>query len=126
MLAVVVVVTRMCGCVVVNVVVWLGKCGCEYVCVVVGRFVRVGSASVFVVLVACWWRVALQQPTNRWPDPVSAQIEDSFHRHVVVDNRPAMLDILDTAGQEVYFFCLFCTPILPALYRAHDRTQKSF
>jgi len=40
--------------------------------------------------------------TDNFLDEYDPTIEDSYRKNVTIDNDPAMLDILDTAGQEEF------------------------
>src|SRR3954468_7446219 len=40
--------------------------------------------------------------TDNFLDEYDPTIEDSYRKNVIIDNDPAMLDILDTAGQEEF------------------------
>eukprot|EP01084_Bolivina_argentea_P056829 103936_1 len=40
--------------------------------------------------------------TDNFLDEYDPTIEDSYRKQVEIDNRPALLDILDTAGQEEF------------------------
>jgi GTPase KRas protein len=42
-------------------------------------------------------------------DEYDPTIEDSYRKQVVIDGETCLLDILDTAGQEVGKLLLYCT-----------------
>jgi len=44
--------------------------------------------------------LTMQLVSNQFQDEYDPTIEDSYRKQVIIDDEPAMLDILDTAGQE--------------------------
>ena len=61
--------------------------------------------------------LTIQLCSNHFVEEYDPTIEDSYRKQVVIDNKPCLLEILDTAGQEgleilflfvCLFFVLFC------------------
>jgi len=46
--------------------------------------------------------VTLQLVNNKFVEEYDPTIEDSYRKQLTVDKKPCVLDILDTAGQEMY------------------------
>jgi len=46
--------------------------------------------------------ITLRIVSNQFLDEYDPTIEDSYRKQCVVDNKPCMLDVLDTAGQQEY------------------------
>ena len=49
--------------------------------------------------------LTIQLIQNHFVDEYDPTIEDSYRKQVVIDGETCLLDILDTAGQEVRFLC---------------------
>ena len=49
-----------------------------------------------------WCVVTIQLIQNHFVEQYDPTIEDSYRQQVVIDGQTCILDILDTAGQEVY------------------------
>mmetsp|Transcript_86868 Transcript_86868/g.106549 ORF Transcript_86868/g.106549 Transcript_86868/m.106549 type:complete len:196 (-) Transcript_86868:20-607(-) len=46
--------------------------------------------------------ITIRMVANEWRNEYDPTIEDSYRKQVMIDDEPALLDILDTAGQEEF------------------------